>query len=206
MKKVIKQTLLILAVLIGLSVLPLCTNHIHALESNVHIGSQSTKGAAHGGPCKERTGFFMTVTYAPDLNATPTLMGTGAILPCKAVIQTMDERYKNDYNGTDTKLIPRRTDMLKVAPFLGLWVGVSIRILLPRRKLDPGSWLAERLSGFCCLKNHPKSWLPYGYLFVYPQAKLLLRTGLCRCNNALMHSGVSCHTERMQGGWRIKSI
>ena len=74
MKTVFKKTLLLLTVLIGLSVLPLCTNHIHALEHNVHDGSQSTKGAASGGPCKERTGFFMTVTYAPDVNATHTIM------------------------------------------------------------------------------------------------------------------------------------
>ena len=54
----------------------------------------------------------------------------------------MDERYKNDYNGTDTKLIPRRTDMLKVAPFLDLWVGVNIRILSPRlMQWTPGTGL-----------------------------------------------------------------
>ncbi len=99
MRRAIKQTLLTLAIAIGMTVgllgSPMFTTDVHAsgavigatvgslLDKNVHDGSQSTKGAAHGGPCKERTGFFLTVTYAPDVNATPTQMGTGAILTSK---------------------------------------------------------------------------------------------------------------------------
>lgn len=87
MKKIIKQTLLTLALLMGISMLPMFTKTVYASElpivfpigSGVGTSREATANMS-GAASYAKTGFYVTVSVAPDLNSTGHAIGHGAVL------------------------------------------------------------------------------------------------------------------------------
>ena len=136
MKKVIKQTILALAVLMGLTLMPLFTQNLHALnfkEGNGVGSSRETGSRMSGAASYARTGFFVTVSVAASDTAPGHAIGHGAILKTQG--------------GYDVPTFPAASD----SRIPGASVGSG--------GVAPWKWPAFRLEGAAGYGGTTKSWL-----------------------------------------------
>lgn len=82
-----KKVLLGMAMMLGLTLLPISTQTVFAeggsgipVSGNGQASGQGTSQNTAGGPCKEKTGFYVCVTWADSDNGAPHAMGHGCIL------------------------------------------------------------------------------------------------------------------------------
>ena len=157
MKKLIKQTILALATITCLSLTPLFTESVNAIgagatmgadvgsglnpsgneenENGIGSGRESQKRMS-GGASAAKTGFYVTVSVAPSINAPSHAIGHGAVLKTRSgyeVPAQIRNRCPSDSRIPGASLVT---------------VGVA-----------PWSWPAFRLEGAAGYGGTTKSWL-----------------------------------------------
>lgn len=154
MKKLVKQTILALAMIMGLSLTPLVTQNVNAigagatmgadvgsglniggseeLQNGIGSGRESQKRLS-GGASAAKTGFFLTVSVAPSTNAPSHAIGHGAVLKTRSgyKVPTFDV-------ASDSRIPGASVGKVGVAPW---------------------SWPAFRLEGAAGYGGTTKSWL-----------------------------------------------
>ena len=101
MKKVIKQTILALATITCLSLTPLVTQNVNAIGAGAALGAvvgsglnindqdatssgRESQKRLSGGASAAKTGFFVTVSIAPNISSPSHAIGHGAVLQTKS--------------------------------------------------------------------------------------------------------------------------
>lgn len=150
MKKVIKNTLIALTILIGLSMSSMLAKPIYAANEagsgggsglNFNDGngvgsSRETQKRMSGGASAAKTGFYVTVSVAPSDNAPSHAIGHGAVLKTKSGYD-VPAQFRNRCPG-DSRIPGASAGTVGVAPW---------------------SWPAFRLEGAAGYGGTTKSWL-----------------------------------------------
>ena len=153
MKKIIKQTILALATITCLSLMPLVTQNVNAIGAGAALGAvvgsglntndkdatssgRESQKRMSGGASAAKTGFFLTVSVAPSINAPSRAIGHGAVLRTKS-------GYKVPAQFTSSCASQSRIPGASVVAY-----GVA-----------PWSWPAFRLEGAAGYGDTTASWL-----------------------------------------------